>query len=80
MIGAKDVHPFKRFVLPVLSIGGVAILVIASIVSHKMSNLYYLAVFAVIMALGAFFHRSEKTGCSLCDKLFGRFYNKNSEQ
>jgi len=80
MIGAKDVHPFKRFVLPVLSMGGVAILVIASIVSHKMSNLYYLAVFAVIMALGAFFHRSEKTGRSLCDKLFGRFLAQNTEE
>ena len=53
MIKAKDVHPFKRFVLPVLSIIGTIILVIASIVSHKMGNVWYLIVFAIIMAIGA---------------------------
>lgn len=57
MIKAKDVHPFKRFVLPVLSMCGVAVLVIASIFSHGMANVWYLIVFAVIMAIGAIFHR-----------------------
>jgi APA family basic amino acid/polyamine antiporter len=52
----KDLHPVKRFVFPALSIAGVGVLVVASIVSHKMGNLYYLAVFSVIMAIGAVFY------------------------
>ena len=52
----KDLHPVKRFVFPALSIACVGVLVMASIVSHKLGNLYYLAVFAVIMAIGAAFY------------------------
>ena len=64
MIKAKDVHPIKRFVLPILSICGVAVLVIASIYSHKMANVWYLIVFAVIMAIGAIFHRRGKASAA----------------
>ena len=53
MIKEKDVHPFKRFVLPILSLVGVCIIVAASIIKHQMSNVWYLIVFAAIMALGA---------------------------
>ena len=53
MIKEKDLHPFKRFVLPIISIIGIAVIVAASILSHKMGNVWYLIVFAVIMALGA---------------------------
>lgn len=53
----KDLHPVKRFVLPILSLVGVVVMVIASIASHGIKNLYYLVVFAVIMALGALFMR-----------------------
>lgn len=60
MIKEKGVHPFKRFVLPILSCVGVVVMVIASIVSHKMANLYYLVVFAVIMAIGAIFYFNKK--------------------
>ena len=60
MIKEKDIHPFKRFVLPILSCVGVVVMVIASIVSHKMANLYYLVVFAVIMAIGAAFYYFNK--------------------
>ena len=56
MIKAKDLNPIKRFVLPILSICGTIVLVIASIVSHKMANVWYLIVFAVIMAIGALFY------------------------
>lgn len=52
MIKEKDVTPFKRFVLPVLSIVGIGIIIYASIKSHGIDNLYYLAVFAVIMLWG----------------------------
>ena len=51
----KDLHPVKRFVLPILSLVGVVVMVIASIASHGIKNLYYLVVFAVIMGLGALF-------------------------
>jgi len=56
MIKEKELHPVKRFVLPILSIVGVVVMVIASIASHGMGNVYYLAVFAVIMAIGAAFY------------------------
>ena len=52
MVKEKDVHPFKRFVLPILSIFGVGIIVYASIRSHGMANVWYLIVFAVIMLAG----------------------------
>ena len=55
MVKEKDLHPFKRFVLPILSIIGSGIMVAASILSHGMDNVYYLAIFVPVMALGAFF-------------------------
>ncbi len=53
MIKEKDLHPVKRFVLPAISIVGVGVIVAASILSHKMANVWYLIVFAVIMGIGA---------------------------
>lgn len=62
MIKEKGLHPVKRFVLPILSIVGVGIMVAASIASHGIANLYYLAVFAVIMGVGAIFnYKKNKT-------------------
>ncbi len=52
MVREKDVHPFKRFVLPILSFIGIGIIVYASIRSHGMSNVWYLIVFALIMLAG----------------------------
>ena len=75
MIKANDVHPVKRFVFPILSIIGTILLVIASIVSHKLDNVWYLIVFAIIMALGGCFYRG-KSGVSIFDKVFGRFFKK----
>lgn len=63
MIKAKDVHPVKRFVLPILSIFGAAVLVTASIVSHKMANVWYLIVFAIIMGIGALFYHGNHKKC-----------------
>ena len=67
MIKEKGLHPFKRFVLPALSIAGCVVMVIASVLSHKMSNVYYLVVFAVVMEIGAFvyFYRRKKEKISL---------------
>lgn len=53
MVREKDLHPFKRFVLPILSLIGVGIIVAASITKHGMSIVWYLIVFAAIMATGA---------------------------
>ena len=52
MIKEKDLHWFKRFVLPIVSIIGVGVIVAASILKHKMANVWYLIVFAVIMLAG----------------------------
>ena len=57
----KDVPPFRRFVLPILSMVGVGIIVYASIKSHGIENLYYLAVYALVMLVGWFvLKRNEK--------------------
>jgi general stress protein CsbA len=39
-------------VLPSLSIVGIGVIVAASIIKHKMDNVWYLIVFAIIMLLG----------------------------
>ena len=57
MVKEKDLHPFKRLVLPLLSLVGIVVIVTASIISHKMGNVWYLIVFAIIMALGAIVKR-----------------------
>lgn len=77
MIKSKELHPVKRFVLPILSIIGTVVFVIASIVRHGMDNVWYLIVFAVIMAIGALFHRNG--GKSLMDKFFDLFKKDGSE-
>lgn len=64
MIKEKDLHPVKRFVLPGLSIAGVAVIVIASILKHGMANLWYLIVFAAIMGLGAIVFYRRKSAAS----------------
>ena len=55
----RDLGAFKRFVMPVLSILACIFMVYAAIVGHSSSVIYYLIVFAVIMAAGAFFGRSN---------------------
>ena len=62
MLKEKDLNPFRRFVLPGVSIAGVAIIVVASILKHGMANVWYLIVYAAIMGLGAiFYYRGRKT-------------------
>ena len=64
MIKEKGLNPFARFVLPCLSIVGVGIMVAASIFRHKISNVWYLIVFAVIMLAGAalyLYHKKKGT-------------------
>ena len=51
-IKEKDLHPVKRFVLPILSILGCLVMVAASIFRHGSSIFWYLIVFAVVMLWG----------------------------
>ena len=53
MIKEKDLNPIKRFIIPGASIAGIAVIVAASILKHKMANVWYLIVFAAIMGIGA---------------------------
>lgn len=48
----KDLNPIRRFVMPALSICGCIFMVAAAIIGHGVDVLWYLLVFAVIMAVG----------------------------
>ncbi|MBO7195935.1 MAG: APC family permease [Clostridia bacterium] len=52
MIKEKEFNPFKRFVLPILSIIGIGVIIYASIDKHGMGNVWYLIVFGLIMLIG----------------------------
>lgn len=56
----KDESVMRRFVLPILAIIGALFMVYACIVGHGMENVWYLIVFAVVMAFGALFVKKEK--------------------
>nr|MBQ8890222.1 amino acid permease [Clostridia bacterium] len=53
MLKEKGLNPFFRFVLPSLSIIGAGIMVAASIFRHKISNVWYLILFTLVMLVGA---------------------------
>ena len=48
----KNTHPVKRYLLPILSILGSAVMVAASIFRHGKSTVWYLVVFFLIMWVG----------------------------
>lgn len=56
----KDQSVLRRFVLPILALCGSVFMVIACIFSHGWGCLWYLIVFAVIMAVGALFEFGKK--------------------
>ena len=55
----KDLNAFQRFVMPILSVCGCIFMVYAAIVSHKMSCVYYLIIFALFMVVGLFFRKPK---------------------
>ncbi len=58
----KDEPVLRRFVMPVLAMCGSVFMVVASIFSHGIACLWYLIVFAVVMAIGLLLEgRREKT-------------------
>ncbi len=70
MLKEKDLHPFKRFVLPIISIIGICVIVAASIIKHKMDNVWYLIVFALVMLVGYILYiynekKRERSGMEL---------------
>jgi hypothetical protein len=52
MIKEKELNPFKRFALPLLSLCAIGVIIYASIDKHGMGNVWYLIVFGVIMLIG----------------------------
>ena len=52
MIKEKDLGVFRRFILPILSLGGIGVIIYASIDKHKMGTVWYLIIFGVIMLFG----------------------------
>lgn len=59
MIREKDLHPVKRFVMPVLAILSCVFMVIASIFAHRMGVVWYLIIFTLIMLLSIPFYRGK---------------------
>ena len=56
----KDQNVVRRFVLPILALCGSVFMVIASVFSHGMGCVWYLIVFAVIMAIGLWLDAARK--------------------
>ena len=56
----KDQNVMRRFVLPSLTICGSVFMIVARVFSHGVGCLWYLIVFAVIMAIGAVVKRRRK--------------------
>ncbi len=52
MVKEKEFGVFRRFVLPICSLASIGVIIYASIQKHKMGNLWYLIVFAIIMLIG----------------------------
>jgi len=49
----------KRYILPILAIIGSVFMVIACIIGHRMENVWYLIVFAVVMFIGNAFNKGK---------------------
>ena len=60
MIKEKELGVFRRFVLPSLSIVGIGVIVYACVSKHGIRNVWYLIVFAIFMAVGAFIQMKNK--------------------
>ena len=56
----KDQNVMRRFVLPTLALCGSVFMVIACVLSHKIGCVWYLIVFAVIMAIGWVVYKPRK--------------------
>lgn len=60
MVRERDLGLFRRFLLPLLALAGCGFMVAASVFAHRGEVLPYLAVFALIMGLGALQRRRHE--------------------
>ena len=56
----KEQPVLRRFILPLLALCGSVFMIAACILGHGMSCVWYLIVFAVIMAIGALVYKPKK--------------------
>ena len=59
MVKERELRPFKRFVMPLLSLLSCVFMIVAAIFAHGMGVVWYLAVFAVFMLLATPFYRKN---------------------
>ncbi|MEF9951625.1 MAG: amino acid permease [Clostridium sp.] len=57
----KEFNGFNRFVAPTISVIGCIFMIVAACFAHKTAVISYLIVFTLVMVLGAFFTKKEKT-------------------
>ena len=55
----KDLSAFKRMVAPLIAVCGCIFMMVAACFSHGIAVVAYLAIFAVVMIIGAFFPKGE---------------------
>jgi APA family basic amino acid/polyamine antiporter len=79
MIKEKGLNPLARFVLPILSIIGSGIMVAASIFRHRISNVWYLIVFAVVMAIGVALYFYNKKNAAYDEEISSDEKSVNKE-
>jgi len=60
MRNEKSETTLRRYVFPTLAIIGSSFMVLASVISHRFSCVWYLIVFAVIMAIGGAVDKAKK--------------------
>ena len=56
----RDLPAFKRFIMPAVAILGCLFMILAACFSHRLAVVAYLAVFAVVMIVGAFFVKQKE--------------------
>ncbi|AQS58632.1 hypothetical protein B0537_05755 [Desulforamulus ferrireducens] len=60
MVKEQSLSVFKRFIMPSLAICACIFMVIAAFYAHGQAVLYYLVIFAVIMAIGIIFNANPQ--------------------
>ena len=60
MVKGKGLNTFKRFVMPVLAIGGAVLFMYAAVAAHGIKNVGFLIIALVIMIVGACFYKKEE--------------------
>lgn len=59
MCRARDLDPVRRFVLPAFAVAACLFMIWCAVVAYRIEALYYVIVFAVIMAVGMLFYRKD---------------------